>query len=95
VGNRAAGELSAEKSFLPQAGVNYAISKDDEVFASASKNMRAFQPGVSGPFSQTQVAFDAGVAKLKPETSVNLDLGYRFKRADVQGSLAVYSAPLR
>ncbi|MYN43975.1 TonB-dependent receptor [Pseudoduganella sp. FT93W] len=92
VGSRAAGELSAEKSFLPQAGVNYAISKDDEVFASASKNMRAFQPGVSGPFSQTQVAFDAGVAKLKPETSVNLDLGYRFKRADVQGSLAVYSA---
>lgn len=92
VGSRAAGELSAEKSFLPQAGVNYAISKDDEVFASASKNMRAFQPGVSGPFSQTQVAFDAGVSKLKPETSVNLDLGYRFKRADVQGSLAVYSA---
>lgn len=92
VGSRAAGELSAEKSFLPQAGVNYAISKDDEVFASASKNMRAFQPGVSGPFSQTQVAFDAGVSKLKPETSVNLDLGYRFKRADIQGSLAVYSA---
>ncbi len=92
VGSRAAGELSAEKSFLPQVGFNYAISKDDEVFASASKNLRAFQPGVSGPFSQTQVAFDAGVAKLKPETSVNLDLGYRFKRADVQGSLAIYNA---
>jgi len=92
VGSRAAGTLSAEKSFLPQAGVNYAISKDDEVFASASKNMRAFQPGVSGPFSQTQVAYDAGVSKLKPETSVNLDLGYRFKRADVQGSMAVYNA---
>ncbi|MYN19677.1 TonB-dependent receptor [Rugamonas sp. FT107W] len=92
IGTRAAGELDAEKKFLPQAGVNYAISADDEVFASASKNMRAFQPGVSGPFSQTQAAYNAGIAKLKPETSVNIDLGYRFKRADIQGSVAVYNA---
>jgi len=92
VGTRAAGELTAEKKFLPQAGFNYAITGDDEVFASASKNMRAHQPGVTGPFSQTQAAFNAGVAGLKPETSVNVDLGYRFKRANLQGSLAVYNA---
>jgi iron complex outermembrane recepter protein len=92
VGTRAAGKLSAEKNFLPQAGVNYALSADDEVFASASKNMRAHQPGVGGPFSQTQDAYNAGVANLKPETSTNIDLGYRFKRAAIQGSLAVYNA---
>ena len=92
VGTRAAGKLTAEKNFLPQAGVNYALGADDEVFASASKNMRAFQPGVGGPFSQTQAAYDAGVGNLKPETSTNVDLGYRFKRAAVQGSLAVYNA---
>ena len=92
VGSRAAGELSADKKFLPQAGFNYAVSSDDEVFGSASKNMRAFQPGVTGPFSQTQTAYNAGVGSLKPETSVNVDLGYRFKRDNLQGSLAVYSA---
>ena len=92
VGTNAAGVLTAKKNFLPQAGVNYAISSDDEVFASASKNMRAFQPGVNGPFSQTQVAFNAGIPNLKPETSVNVDLGYRFKRPTFQGSVAVYNA---
>nr|WP_315255769.1 TonB-dependent receptor [uncultured Duganella sp.] len=92
VGTRAAGQLSAEKKFLPQAGFNYALSQDDEVFGSASKNMRAHQPGVGGPFSQTQAAYNAGVANLKPETSTNIDLGYRFKRAGFQGSLALYSA---
>jgi iron complex outermembrane receptor protein len=92
VGNRAAGSLSAKKNFLPQAGFNYAVSSDDEVFGSASKNMRAHQPGVTGPFSQTQAAYNAGIASLKPETSVNVDLGYRFKRDSLQGSLAVYSA---
>jgi len=92
VGTRAAGELTAEKKFLPQAGFNYALSGDDEIFASASKNMRAHQPGVTGPFSQTQSAYNAGIASLKPETSTNVDLGYRFKRANIQGSLAVYNA---
>ncbi|MBA5608304.1 TonB-dependent receptor [Duganella sp. FT3S] len=92
VGSRAAGELVASKSFLPQLGLNYALSRDDELFASASQNMRAFQPGVNGPFSQTQDAFNQGTPNLKPETSVNVDLGYRFKRRDLQGSLAVYHA---
>lgn len=92
VGTRAAGKLTADKNFLPQAGLNYALSSNDEVFASASKNLRAFQPGVNGPFSQTQAAYDAGVGNLKPETSTNVDLGYRFRRDALQGSLAVYGA---
>ncbi|MFA9218526.1 MAG: TonB-dependent receptor, partial [Sphingomonadaceae bacterium] len=90
VGTRAGGAITAEKSFLPQAGLTYALTRDDEIFASASQNMRAFQPGVNGPFSQTQTAFELGAPKLKPETSTSVDLGYRFKRAELQGSLAVY-----
>jgi len=90
VGSRAAGQIVASKSFLPQAGVNYALTRDDEIFASASKNMRAFQPGVNGPFSQTQTAFTLSQPTLKPETSTSVDLGYRFKRADISGSVAVY-----
>ena len=90
IGSHAAGELVSSKTFLPQAGLNYSIDRDDELFASASQNMRAFQPGNTGPFSQTQTTFNASAANLKPETSVNLDLGYRFKRESIQGSLALY-----
>jgi iron complex outermembrane receptor protein len=90
VGTRAAGQIVASKSFLPQAGVTYALTRDDEIFASASQNMRAYQPGVNGPFSQTQSAFALSQPTLKPETSNNYDLGYRFKRADISGSVAVY-----
>jgi iron complex outermembrane receptor protein len=90
VGTRAAGQIVASKSFLPQAGLTYALTRDDEIFASASNNMRAYQPGVNGPFSQTQSAFALSQSTLKPETSTSVDLGYRFKRADISGSVAVY-----
>lgn len=92
VGTRAGGSITTSKSFLPQAGVNYALSKNDEVFTSIARNVRAFQPGVSGIFSQTQAAFDASKGTVKPETSTTIDLGYRFTRADMSGSVAVYHA---
>ncbi len=92
VGTRAAGSITASKSFLPQVGLMYTINKDNEVFASASQNMRAFQPGTVGPFSQTQTAFNLGKQNLKPETSNSFDLGLRFRHANLQGSVAVYRA---
>jgi iron complex outermembrane receptor protein len=92
VAGRSSGDLTTPKKFLPQAGLNYSFSKDDEMFLSAAQNMRAYQPGVNGPFSQTQAAFNQSVGKIKPETSVSLDLGYRFKRQMVQGSVSVYRA---
>ncbi|GGB88257.1 TonB-dependent receptor [Pseudoduganella buxea] len=95
VGDRAAGTITAKKSFLPQAGLSWKLAGEDEVFASASKNMRAFQPGVSGPFSQTQAGYNLTVGALKPETSTTYDLGVRFKRDAVQGSVAVYYADFK
>lgn len=92
IGTRAAGSIVASKSFLPQLSFNYSLSKNDEIFGSASQNLRAFQPGVNGPFSQTQTAFNAGTPNLRPETSVTVDLGLRFKRGALQGSIAVYHA---
>ena len=94
-GSRAAGSIAAKKSFLPQAGVSYSLNQNDEVFASASQNMRAYQPGVDGPFSQSQAAFDQSAPNLRPETSTSYDLGLRFKRAAVQGSIAVYHADFK
>jgi iron complex outermembrane receptor protein len=95
VGTRAAGEITASKAFLPQVGLSYRLNKDDELFASASQNMRAYQPGVSGPFSQSQSAFNLGTPKLKPETSTSVDLGVRFKRDALQGSVAIYHAEFK
>lgn len=92
VGSRAAGTLTASKSFLPQIGLNYALSKDDELFTSLAQNMRAYQPGVTGPFSQTQAAFNLSSGNIKPETSTTFDMGYRFKRDRLSGSVAVYHA---
>ncbi len=95
VAGRAEGEITASKSFLPQVGVNYSLSKNDEVFVSASQNMRAYQPGVNGPFSTSQAAFDGSAANLKPETSTTVDLGFRFKREMLQGSVSLYHADFK
>lgn len=95
VGTRAAGDIVAKKTFLPQAGITYRLNQSDEIFTSFSNNMRAYQPGVNGPFSQTQQAFDLNVSQLKPETSTTIDLGMRFKRDAVQGSIAVYYADFK
>lgn len=95
VGTRAAGSITASKSFLPQVGLSYRLNKNDELFASASQNMRAFQPGVNGPFSQSQTAFNLGTPNLNPETSTTVDLGVRFKRDALQGSVAIYHADFK
>ncbi|HEY0589990.1 MAG TPA: TonB-dependent receptor [Pseudoduganella sp.] len=89
---RAAGHLKAGKGLLPQLGANYEISRDIDLFGSVARNMRAFEAGVYGQFSQNQEAFDLGAGKLRPETSVTGDLGVRFQHGKVAGSLAIYSA---
>ncbi len=92
---RAAGTLKANKGLLPQLGLNYDLDRDDELFASVSRNLRAFEAGVYGQFSQSQQAFDAHGAQLRPETSTSADLGLRFTRAGVTGSVALYKADFR
>ena len=89
-GTFAAGTLTAKKTFLPQIGVNYTLDDMNEVFADASQNMRAYQPGVGGQFSQTQLAFDTTAAAMKPETSDTFEAGYRFRGDDLQGSVTAY-----
>lgn len=90
VGNRASGSLTAQKTFLPQVGVNYSLDEMNEVFADASQNMRAYQPGISGQFNQTQAGFNTTVGTMKPETSDTFEAGYRFKGDDLQASVTAY-----
>ncbi|MES2300163.1 MAG: TonB-dependent receptor [Pseudomonadota bacterium] len=92
VGGRSGGSLSTPDKILPQLGANFSLTKQDDIFASMAKNMRAYQPGLDGSFQASQAGFDASVANLKPETSTAFDLGYRFQRDGLQGSVSFYTA---
>jgi iron complex outermembrane receptor protein len=86
------GSITSEESFLPQVGFTWALSDDSELFASYSKNMRAFAAARTGlsPFATTQPGFDAIRGKLQPETSQTLEGGWRFRSGGFQGVAALY-----
>jgi iron complex outermembrane receptor protein len=88
--------IDAEDSFIPQAGVTWAINDANEVFASYAENMRAFvSAATAGPFSTTQNGFNAIVGSLEPETSKTYELGWRFRAGSVQGVASVYSVDFK
>ncbi|MBU6298205.1 MAG: TonB-dependent receptor [Alphaproteobacteria bacterium] len=90
-GSAFSGKIGTDNNFLPQAGVNYAIDGNNEVFADYSKNQRAFvAAATTGPFSTTQAGFNAIAGKLKPETSQTFEGGYRYNGGSFQGLLAGY-----
>lgn len=88
------GTVDASSPFLPQVGVNYKLTEDDELFADVAENIRAFQAGGPGygasPFATTQAGFNAIQGNLKPETSWSYELGYRLKRPSFSGDIDVY-----
>jgi iron complex outermembrane receptor protein len=90
----ASGDISAANPFLPQLGLNYAVTPNDEIFADFSQNMRAFQAGGPGygaaPFQMSQSEFDATKSGLKPETSYTYELGYRLKRNGFSADADIY-----
>jgi iron complex outermembrane receptor protein len=87
------GTIEADEGFLPQVGLNWAISADFELFASIAENVRTFaSSGTSGPFSTTEAGFAAIRDVVKPETATNFEAGLRFRPADtVEGLVAVYA----
>ncbi|MBC7377146.1 MAG: TonB-dependent receptor [Burkholderiaceae bacterium] len=84
--------ITVSKGFLPQVGLNYQLSASDEIFASAARNMRAFQGAATGttPFATTAAGFAAIKGNLKPETSDTVEAGWRTQNALYQGSLTAY-----
>ncbi|WP_374586774.1 TonB-dependent receptor [Pseudoduganella sp.] len=92
---RAAGTLKSRKALLPQVGLVFDVNRELDLFASLAKNMRAFEPGVYGQFSQSQEAFDLGAARLRPETSVTADAGLRYQKSGVAASLGLYATGFR
>ena len=92
VGAVKTGRIKADDSFLPQLGINWSLSDNLEWFASASENIRTFaSSGTSGPFSTTSAGFNAVKDTLKPESSVNLETGFRFRGDSFDGLIAAYN----
>ena len=87
-----AGTVQAKKNFLPQVGLNFKLSSTDELFASYSKNMRAFQGAATGttPFATTAEGFNAIKNTLKPETSDDFEAGWRTHARLYEATLAGY-----
>lgn len=85
-------KIVAEKNFLPQAGIAYKLSAEHQLFASFSRNMRAFVSSATGasPFSTTAAGY-AGIRDvLQPETTTTFEAGWRFNTPMVSGVAGVY-----
>lgn len=87
------GVIETDKNFLPQAGLNYELSDNTEVFIAYARNAAAF---VSSPFgatpfsSRSQAVFDFAKANIEPETSQTFEGGLRTRGTNFQASGAVY-----
>lgn len=86
------GSVAAKRNFLPQLGANYQLTRNDELFASYARNMRAFQGAATGttPWATTIAGFDAIKNSLKPETSDSFEGGWRTHGALYEGTLTGY-----
>jgi len=97
VGTGPEGEITARQGFLPQLGLNRRLGPRDEVFASVSRNMRAYQGAAVGttPFATTQAGFDSIKDRLRPETCTNVELGWRRTDRGVQAAVTGYWVDFR
>lgn len=91
IGSLAQGRIVADDGLLPQAGLRWGLVEGSELFASYTENLAAFRAGVTGPFSASQVAFDAFADGLQPETSTTVEFGLRRSSERYLASLAVYA----
>ena len=84
-----AGNRFADKDFnsdiLPSVGAVWHLTPESQIYASYTKN---FSP----PSDSVVQAADSGtdISQVKPETSSNIDLGYRYQTRDFQASVALY-----
>jgi iron complex outermembrane receptor protein len=91
VGAPKTGSIEAEESFLPQIGVNWALSDEHELFAAAARNVKTFAAsGTSGPFSTSAAGFAAVRDVIEPETSTNFEAGWRFHGRTIETLLTAY-----
>ncbi|WP_312711311.1 TonB-dependent receptor, partial [Stenotrophomonas sp.] len=86
----ASGTLTAKESVLPQAGIGFKLTPNQELFASYSENIAAFVGGGSGGPLQVSPESFAASAGLDPEKSKTLEAGFRTFGEKYQASIAAY-----
>ena len=90
-GPLALGKIDAENFFLPQVGALYKLDGGTELFASYTRNQRAFTAAAtSGPFATSAAGFAVIANQLKPERTNTFEGGARFGEGAVRGVAAVY-----
>jgi iron complex outermembrane recepter protein len=90
-GGLASGSIDARDWFQPQAGLVYHVTPNAELFADYTENMRAFTSAATdGPFSTSQVGFNAIKGNLKPERSKTYEGGVRAHYGPLQASAVGY-----
>lgn len=84
--------IETDEAFLPQAGFNYQVSDNMELFGSYAKNTAAFvSAATAGPFSsRSQLVVDEVIASVDPESSETFESGVRFRNDLVQLGAAAY-----
>ncbi len=86
--------VKSYSDLLPQLGVRYRITNDDQLFASLAKNFRAPPNFVFATTGKNIVVSPDGTATLvsdvKPETAWNLDMGYRHQSNLITTSATVF-----
>ncbi|MBC3881586.1 TonB-dependent receptor [Undibacterium sp. LX40W] len=92
------GEIDTKKWFLPQIGVRWDVSSNDQVFANIQKNMRQFVTYGAGGLSPwslaSQPAFKLFADTAKPETSLIYELGLRDNRQLDMGPLTSFEGQI-
>ncbi len=93
------GQIKTSEAFLPQIGLVYDLTANDQVFVDAQKNLRQFivyGAGGSAWSLPNQAAFDLFKSSVKPETSQTFEGGWRFHHtfngpvSAFEGQVSVY-----
>jgi iron complex outermembrane receptor protein len=90
-----------EKSYstlLPQVGVRYNFTKEQQVFANIGKNFRA-APNFAFAPTNNNITVVAGVPTLtspiEAETAIATDIGYRYQGKDVSASVTFFNVDFK
>lgn len=78
-------KLYSDSNILPSLGAVYHLDAHSQIYASVTKNFAAVPDGVI-----QAAAAGSDISHVLPESSINIDTGWRYDGRDVQTSLALY-----
>ena len=77
--------LNSDSSLLPSLGAVWHLDRSNQLYAGITKNFAAVPDGVI-----QAAAVGSDISHVQPESSVNIDAGWRYDARDLQASVALY-----